>query len=122
METRFHLFVCVFQVILAYESIVLCKCSGKYIDIYFSLKITFCFRLDQSSATLMGLLPMRIAGQSGSKHTVRKIATSLQFRGNCANQQISKHLLSLQPSRCHLQACGHLHHPCDGGSKGRAAH
>ena len=29
-----------FQVILAYESIVLCKCSGKYIDIYFSLKIT----------------------------------------------------------------------------------
>ena len=24
-----------------YESIVLCKCSGKYIDIYFSLKITF---------------------------------------------------------------------------------
>ena len=41
METRFHLFVCVFQVILAYESIVLCKCSGKYIDIYFSLKITY---------------------------------------------------------------------------------
>ena len=34
METRFHWF-CVFQVILAYESIVLCKCSGKYIDIYF---------------------------------------------------------------------------------------
>ena len=30
-----------FQVILAYESIVLCKCSGKYIDIYFILKITF---------------------------------------------------------------------------------
>ena len=27
--------VCVFQVILAYESIVLCMCSGKYIDIYF---------------------------------------------------------------------------------------
>ena len=26
---------------MAYESIVLCKCSGKYIDIYFSLKITF---------------------------------------------------------------------------------
>ena len=33
--------MCVFQVILAYESIVLYKCSGKYIDIYFSLKITF---------------------------------------------------------------------------------
>ena len=32
-----------FQVILAYESIVLCKCSGKYIDIYFILKITFFF-------------------------------------------------------------------------------
>ena len=41
METLFHLFVCVLQVILAYESIVLCKCSGKYIDIYFSLKITY---------------------------------------------------------------------------------
>ena len=26
---------------MAYESIVLCKCSGKYIDIYFNLKITF---------------------------------------------------------------------------------
>ena len=35
--------MCVFQVILAYECIVLCKCSGKYIDIYFSLKITFSF-------------------------------------------------------------------------------
>ena len=42
METSFHgLCVCVFQVILAYESIVLCKCSGKYIDIYFIMKITF---------------------------------------------------------------------------------
>ena len=40
METRFH-WLCFFQVILAYESIVLCKCSGKYIDIYFNLKITF---------------------------------------------------------------------------------
>ena len=29
-------------VILACKSIVLCKCSGRYIDIYFSLKIT-CF-------------------------------------------------------------------------------
>ena len=29
METSFHgLCVCVFQVILAYESIMLCKCSG----------------------------------------------------------------------------------------------
>ena len=27
--------VCVFQVILAYKSIVLCMCSGKYIDVYF---------------------------------------------------------------------------------------
>ena len=41
METRFHLFVCVLQVILACKGIVLCKCSGKYIDIYFSLEITF---------------------------------------------------------------------------------
>ena len=30
-----------FQVVLAYEVIVLCKCSGKYIDIYFKLKITY---------------------------------------------------------------------------------
>ena len=37
----FPLVVCVFQVILAYESIVLCMCSGKYIDIYFIMKITF---------------------------------------------------------------------------------
>ena len=37
--------VCVFQVILAYESIVLCKCSGKYIDIYFIMKITYLFHL-----------------------------------------------------------------------------
>ena len=32
---------CFLLVILACESIVLCICSGKYIDIYFSLKITF---------------------------------------------------------------------------------
>ena len=41
METSFHLFVCVLQVILACKGIVLCKCSGKYIDISFRLKITF---------------------------------------------------------------------------------
>ena len=41
METHFHLFVCVLLVILACESMVLCTCSGKYIDIYFSLKITY---------------------------------------------------------------------------------
>ena len=33
--------VCVLQVTLAYESIVLCMCSGKYNDIYFYTKITF---------------------------------------------------------------------------------
>ena len=34
-------FVCVvLMVILTCKSIVLCMCSGKYIDIYFSLKIT----------------------------------------------------------------------------------
>ena len=37
----FPLVVCVFQVILAYKSIVLCMCSAKYIDIYFIMKITF---------------------------------------------------------------------------------
>ena len=41
METRFHWFVRLSPVILAYENIELCKCSGKYIDIYFKLKITF---------------------------------------------------------------------------------
>ena len=35
METRFHRLCVYFQVILAYESIVLGMCSGKYIDIYF---------------------------------------------------------------------------------------
>ena len=34
-------FVCVLHVILVCKSIVLCKCSGKYIDIHFSLKITY---------------------------------------------------------------------------------
>ena len=41
MEARLHLFVGVFVVILACESIVLCKCSGKYIDNYFSLEMTY---------------------------------------------------------------------------------
>ena len=43
METRFHRLCVCFQVILAYESIVLCMCSGKYIDIYFIMKITYQF-------------------------------------------------------------------------------
>ena len=37
METRFYGFVCVLQVILAYESIVLCKCSG---NVLLDLSIT----------------------------------------------------------------------------------
>ena len=42
METNFFgLCVCVLQVTLAYESIVLCMYSGKYNDIYFYMKITF---------------------------------------------------------------------------------
>ena len=32
--------LCVFSGIFGVRSIVLCKCSGKYIDIYFNLKIT----------------------------------------------------------------------------------
>ena len=43
METSFHRLCVCFQVILAYESIGLCKCSGKYIDICFILKITFLY-------------------------------------------------------------------------------
>ena len=44
METNFFglcVCVCVLQVTLVYESIVLCMCSGKYNDIYFYMKITF---------------------------------------------------------------------------------
>ena len=33
--------LCVFSGSFGVRSIVLCKCSGKYIDIYFNLKITF---------------------------------------------------------------------------------
>ena len=33
--------MCVFSGNFGVRSIVLCKCSGKYIDIYFSLKITY---------------------------------------------------------------------------------
>ena len=36
--------VCVFSGNFGIRSIVLCKCSGKYIDIYFSLKITYFFQ------------------------------------------------------------------------------
>ena len=35
METNFLGCLCVLQVILAYVSIVLCMCSGKFNDIYF---------------------------------------------------------------------------------------
>ena len=40
METSF-LWFGVFSGSFGVRSIVLCKCSGKYIDIYFKLKITF---------------------------------------------------------------------------------
>ena len=40
METSFFWFG-VFSGSFGVRSIVLCKCSGKYIDIYFILKITF---------------------------------------------------------------------------------
>ena len=33
--------LCVFSGSFGVRSIVLCKCSGKYIDIYFDLKITY---------------------------------------------------------------------------------
>ena len=33
--------LCVFSGSFGVRSIVLCKCSGKYIDIYFILKVTF---------------------------------------------------------------------------------
>ena len=41
MKTRFHWLVRLLPVILAGKSIVLCMCSGKYIDIYFIMKITY---------------------------------------------------------------------------------
>ena len=34
--------LCVFSGSFGVRSIVLCKCSGKYIDIYFILKVTCC--------------------------------------------------------------------------------
>ena len=37
-------FGCVFSGSFGVRSIVLCKCSGKYIDIYFKLKITYFFK------------------------------------------------------------------------------
>ena len=40
METSF-LWFGVFSGSFGVRSIVLCKCSGKYIDIYFKLKITY---------------------------------------------------------------------------------
>ena len=40
METSFFWFG-VFSGSFGVRSIVLCKCSGKYIDIYFELKITY---------------------------------------------------------------------------------
>ena len=33
--------LCVFSGSFGIRSIVLCKCSGKYIDIYFNLRITY---------------------------------------------------------------------------------
>ena len=47
-------------------------------------KTPFCFGLDRSSATLMDLLPMRIAGWLEVRtHEIRKIATSLLFMRSC---------------------------------------
>ena len=40
-EGKSFLWICVFSGSFGVRSIVLCKCSGKYIDIYFKLKITF---------------------------------------------------------------------------------
>ena len=46
METSFFWFG-VFSGSFGVRSIVLCKCSGKYIDIYFKLKITYIVVLPQ---------------------------------------------------------------------------
>ena len=51
METNF-LWFGVFSASFGIRSIVLCKCSGKYIDIYFKLKIT-CF---ESLSSLMSFI------------------------------------------------------------------
>ena len=51
METRFHGLCVCFSGNFGVRSIVLCKCSGKYIDIYFSLKITFLFFYNISDKT-----------------------------------------------------------------------
>ena len=43
MENRFHGLCVCFSGNFGVRSIVLCKSSGKYIDIYFSLEITYSF-------------------------------------------------------------------------------
>ena len=48
METSF-LWFGVFSGSFGVQSIVLCKCSGKYIDIYFKLKITFYYKITTPS-------------------------------------------------------------------------
>ena len=54
METSFFWFG-VFSGSFGVQSIVLCKCSGKYIDIYFILKIT-CFYIAISTSVLPPIL------------------------------------------------------------------
>ena len=44
--------LCVFSGSFGIQSIVLCKCSGKYIDIYFILKITYMVELSELPSTL----------------------------------------------------------------------
>ena len=52
METSFFWFG-VFSGWFGVRSIVLCKCSGKYIDIYFILKITF-YLIMQPGVSVLG--------------------------------------------------------------------
>ena len=64
METSFFWFG-VFSGSFGVRSIVLCKCLGKYIDIYFNLKITFsvdiCDRLYGNNIYIIHLIILTIS-------------------------------------------------------------
>ena len=78
---------------------MLCKCSGKYIDIYFILKITFFFFWGGGG---------ELSKPSGTDGW---------------DMVFTECLFSLLPSICHPHRYGHLFHQlCSGGSAGRVTH
>ena len=74
METSF-LWFGVFSGSFGVRSIVPCKCSGKYIDIYFKLKITYvnCFCYDISYLYYMSVCCPSSAGYQSGLHKSRDV-------------------------------------------------